>query len=83
MERITLTELGFKSRAEALIFLKKIWAQEKTACPICGAELALLHKKAKKSDCDWQCKNCGKIYKTIRLLDEINAHLPGYPFPVS
>lgn len=71
-----LKELGFHNRDEALSFLKKLWNQEVTACPICGNELELLHKKAKKSDCDWQCKNCNKTYKTMHLLDEINAQRP-------
>ena len=76
MERVLLRELGFKTRNETLAFLKRLWRQEKAACPICGNELELLHKKAKKSDCDWQCKNCNKTYKTMYLLDEINAQMP-------
>ena len=76
MERVLLGELGFKTRSEALIFLKKLWRREKTACPVCGRELEPLHKKAKKSDCDWQCRNCDKTYKTIHLLDELNEQMP-------
>lgn len=76
MERAILKELGFKSRNEALVFLRKLWRQEKTECPICGRELELLHKKSKKSECDWQCRECDKTYKTIHLLDEINQQLP-------
>ena len=75
MERVSLNELGFKNRDEALTFLKKLWRAEKTDCPICGNGLELLHKKAKKNDCDWQCKACKKIYKTIHLLDEINEQM--------
>ena len=75
MERVTLNELNFKNRDEALAFLKKLWKEEKTDCPICGNELELLHKKAKKNDCDWQCKTCNIIYKTIHLLDEINEQM--------
>lgn len=45
---LILKELGFKSRNEALDFLKKLWRQEKAECPICGSELEMLHKKAKK-----------------------------------
>ena len=74
MERVVLKELGFNNRAEAMTFLKKLWKQEQVDCPICGAELEILHKKAKKNDCDWQCKNCDKTYKTIHLLDEINEN---------
>lgn len=75
MEKATLKELGFQSRTEAIDFLKKLWRQEKTECPICGNELEPLHKNTKKSDCDWQCKNCNKTYKTVRLLDEINEYM--------
>ncbi len=77
MERVTLKELGFRTRDEALGFLKKLWDQQKARCPICGTELEPLHKKAKKSDCDWQCRNCGKTYKTLHLLDEINEQFSG------
>lgn len=76
MERVRLKELGFKTRTEALAFLKKLWQQENADCPICGNKLELLHKKAKRSDCDWQCRNCNKTYKTIHLLDEINEIRP-------
>lgn len=76
MERAMLNELGFKTRNASLAFLKKLWRQEKTSCPICGSGLELLHQKAKKNNCDWQCRNCNKTYKTIQLLDEINAHMP-------
>lgn len=72
MERITLEELNMQSRKEVISFLKRLWNQEKTNCPLCGAELELLHKKAKKSNCDWQCKRCNKIIRTIHLLDELN-----------
>lgn len=77
MERAYLSELGFASRNEAVRFLKRLWNSEKTPCPICGQELESLHKKAKKSDCDWQCGSCGKTFKTIYLLDEINERMPG------
>ena len=76
MERATLRELDFKTRNEALAFLKKLWRKEDAECPICGNQLEFLHKKAKKSDCDWQCKNCNKTFKTIYLLDEINEQMP-------
>lgn len=75
MERALLKELNMTTRKEVLIFLKKLWNQEKTNCPICGSELELLHKKAKKSACDWQCKKCNKVYKTIHLLDELNEQM--------
>lgn len=76
MERVVLKELKMESRNEVIKFLKELWNFEKTACPICGNELELLHKKAKKSNCDWQCKKCDKIFKTIDLLDELNEQMP-------
>ena len=76
MEKITLKGLNMNTRKEVLVFLKKLWSGERTNCPVCGSELELLHKKAKKSDCDWQCKKCNKIYKTIHLLDELNRQMP-------
>lgn len=75
MERILLKELKMNSRKEVLIFLKKLWNEKKVNCPICNSELELLHKKAKKDNCDWQCKNCNKIYKTMYLLDELNKQM--------
>lgn len=76
MEQVGLKELKMKSRAEALGFLKKLWKNEGADCPICTNALELLHKKAKKSDCDWQCKTCQKTYKTMGLLKEINEQMP-------
>ncbi len=75
MKRGLLKELGFTTRNDAIIFLKKLWNQENVDCPICGSKLELLHKKAKMSDCDWQCKTCNKVYRTIHLLDEINEQM--------
>lgn len=76
MERVLLKELKMESRDEVLRFLKKLWNSEKTNCPMCGNELELLHKKAKKSDCNWQCRHCDKIFRTIYLLDELNEQMP-------
>lgn len=76
MDRVKIKELGFHKRSEAVSFLKKLWNQERTNCPICGSELELLHMKAKKDNCDWQCRNCNKIYRTMYLLDEINEQMP-------
>lgn len=75
MERVELKELKMESRNEVIRFLKKLWNLEKTNCPICGNELELLHKKAKKSNCDWQCKQCNKTFKTNYLLDELNEQM--------
>lgn len=54
---------------EEVAFLKKLWLKEPVICPKCGgATLEHLHKKAKKSDCDWKCSACGEIYRTIGML---------------
>lgn len=76
MTRIALKELNMKSRAEVLCFLKRLWREERTPCPICGNELEPLHKKAKKDNNDWQCKSCEKVYRTISLLYELNEQMP-------
>lgn len=76
MEKVLLKELGFHSRNEALSFLKKLWREEPAGCPVCGCTLEILHQKAKKDTCDWQCRSCGKTYKTMHLLDEINTQMP-------
>ena len=76
MEKITLNELKMHSRKEVLTFLKKLWNGESAPCPLCENSLELLHKKAKKSDCDWQCKTCDKVFRTLDLLDELNEKMP-------
>jgi len=76
MERVLLKELNITTRKEMLAFLKKLWDKEETDCPICGSKLEILHKKAKKSALDWQCKKCNRVYRTISLLDELNEQMP-------
>ena len=62
----------FKTRGEEVAFLKKLWLKEQVTCPKCGgAALEFLHKKAKKSDCDWKCPACGEIYRTIGMLKNL------------
>ena len=62
----------FKTRDEEVAFLKKLWSGEQIPCPKCGHEfLEHLHKKAKKSTNEWQCKNCGEIFRTINMLMEL------------
>ena len=54
--------------------LKKLWTSQPVTCPKCGsAQLEHLHKKAKKSDCDWRCPACCEIYRTIRMLKELQS----------
>lgn len=72
MEQEVLKELGMADRAEALAFLKRLWNEQSAACPQCGETLEHMHKKAKKSACDWKCPKCDAIYRTIRILDRLN-----------
>ena len=76
MERAVLKDLNASTRKEALAFLKKLWDREGAPCPVCGQALEPLHRKAKRSDCDWQCRACGRAYRTISLLDELNRQMP-------
>lgn len=60
------------SREEEVVLLKRLWAAQPTTCPKCNqAILEHLHKKAKKSNCDWKCPGCGEIYRTIGMLKEL------------
>ena len=62
----------FKTRDEEVAFMKRLWLKQPTPCPKCGkAELTYLHKKAKKSNCDWKCPECGEIYRTIGMLKDL------------
>lgn len=76
MERMRLAELHAANRKEAITFLKALWNGTGAPCPCCGQPLEPLHKKAKHSDCDWQCRACQKTVKTLYLLDEINEQMP-------
>ena len=76
MEQVRLQELNMKTRAEAIGFLKRLWNGDQVPCPLCGHGLEMLHKKAKKSNDDWQCRICDKTFKTMNLLMEINEQLP-------
>ena len=71
MVQVKLKELKMNSRAEAIAFLKRLWNNERTSCPICGNELEILHKKAKKSNDDWKCPACGEIFRTINMMYEL------------
>ena len=60
------------SRDGEVKLLKKLWTSQEVICPKCGnARLEHLHRKAKKSDCDWRCPACGEIYRTIRMLKKL------------
>lgn len=72
MEKDVLKDLGMSSRDEVIRFLKSLWTEQPADCPKCGGKLDYMHKKAKKSNCDWKCTNCNKIYKTINILNKLN-----------
>ena len=60
------------NREEEVQLLKDLWCKKPVTCPKCGeATLEYLHKKAKKSDCEWKCPACGEILRTIRMLKEL------------
>ena len=60
------------SRDEEVKLLKRLLTSSPTICPKCGcAQLVHLHKKAKKSNCDWKCPECEEIYRTIDMLKEL------------
>ena len=61
-----------KSREEEVKLLKRLWTSQPTMCPRCGnAELVHLHKKAKKSNCEWKCPACEEVYRTIHMFKEL------------
>lgn len=61
-----------KQRKAKIALMKKLWRGEKAVCPKCGKDTLIhLHKKAKKSDCDWKCPSCSEIYWTIAMLKRL------------
>ena len=69
--RSIIQELNMKSRDDVVKFLKSLWNETPMPCPLCNGELVFLHKKAKKSNGDWKCEECGHIYRTINILIEL------------
>ena len=64
--------MQWESREEGIRFLKRLWTEQPTLCPKCSAaELVFLHKKAKKSNCDWKCPACGEIYRTFNIFQDL------------
>ena len=72
MEKDILNKLKMNSRDVAVSFLKSLWNESPQPCPLCGGRLDFLHKKAKKSNCDWVCTACGERYDTIKILKQLN-----------
>lgn len=75
MSNTILSKYHFTSRDDALKFLKSLWNEEPQPCPLCKGQLDFLHKKAKKSNCDWVCTACGERYDTMDMLNQFNAAL--------
>ena len=71
MEKDILAKYKMNSRDETVKFLKSLWLETPQPCPLCNGKLDFLHKKAKKSDCEWKCPACGEIYRTIRMLKDL------------
>ena len=63
MEKDVLIKLKMDSRDEVVRFLKSLWSEQPQPCLLCDGKLDFLHKKAKKSNCDWICTVCGECPK--------------------
>lgn len=72
MEKEVLIKYKMNSRDEVVSFLKSLWNEKPQSCPLCDGRLDFLHKKAKKSNCDWVCTACNERYDTIKILNELN-----------
>ncbi len=72
MEKDVLIKLKMNSRDEVVKFLKSLWNETPQTCPLCNGKLDFLHKKAKKSNCDWMCTVCGERFDTIKILNQLN-----------
>ena len=72
MEKEVLLKYKMNTRDDAVRFLKSMWSEKPQHCPLCGGRLDFLHKKAKKSNCDWKCTECGERYDTIKILRQLN-----------
>lgn len=74
MENDVLKRYQMDSRDDAVRFLKSLWNETPQSCPLCEGKLDFLHKKAKKSNCDWICTICGERYDTIKILNQLNEN---------
>lgn len=72
MEKDVIQRYKAKDRNDVIRFLKSMWSDNPQACPMCKGKLDYLHKKAKKSNCDWICTSCGERFDTIKILNELN-----------
>ena len=61
-----------EDRDSEVKLLKDMWTEKDVLCPKCNRGILVhLHKKAKKSNCDWKCPECGEIYRTINMLKKL------------
>ena len=60
-----IKKLNMENRDEVVRFLKSMWSERPMHCPLCGGKLDYFHKKAKKSNSKWICKNCNKSYDPV------------------
>ena len=74
MKKDVLEKYQMASRDDAVRFLKSLWNETPQPCPLCEGKLDFLHKKAKKSNCDWICTICGERYDTIKILNQLNEN---------
>lgn len=74
-EKEILSKYHMSCRDDVVKFLKSLWNETPQLCPLCNGRLDFLHKKAKKSNCDWICTNCGERYDTIKILNQLNEEL--------
>ncbi len=72
MENDILKKFNMNSRDDAVRFLKSLWSEMPQPCPLCNGKIDFLHKKAKKSNCDWICTACGERFDTIKILNQLN-----------
>lgn len=67
------------NRDEEVRLLKKLWTSQPVPCPKCGkAQLELLHKKAKKSDCDLNRQTEFKVVEKDGVLGFYDTLTPLY-----
>jgi len=61
-----------ENRDNEVNLLKSLWCEKAVICPACNkGKLQHLHKKAKKSNCDWKCTSCGEIFRTIKMFKDL------------
>lgn len=72
MGKNVLVKFNMDHRDDMVKFLKSLWKEVPQPCPLCGGKIDYLHKKAKKSNCDWVCTACGERFDTIKIVEQVN-----------